>query len=149
MQTYILELMNMTVKELKRINKTVELQEITVENCLTKKFQKNLQMQLDGIWNQLSDKSRQLVADLKTLRHLIMYLGCKKIVITASLRRYEFQIYALLRSDNVLFNSVELSHDGIRPNCHLGVVGTRRNALLPSKHPNFHRRQRYNLFLKS
>jgi DNA excision repair protein ERCC-4 len=78
MQTYILELMNMTVKELKRINKTVELQEITVENCLTKKFQKNLQMQLDGIWNQLSDKSRQLVADLKTLRHLIMYLGCKK-----------------------------------------------------------------------
>ncbi|RZC36084.1 DNA repair endonuclease XPF, partial [Asbolus verrucosus] len=72
MQTYILELMNMTVKELKRINKTVELQEITVENCLTKKFQKTLQMQLDGIWHQLSEKSRQLVADLKTLQHLII-----------------------------------------------------------------------------
>lgn len=71
-QTYILELMNLTVKELKRVNKTVELQEITVENCLTKKFHKILQLQLDVIWNQLSAKSRQLVADLKTLRHLIM-----------------------------------------------------------------------------
>ncbi|KAJ3660762.1 hypothetical protein Zmor_005196 [Zophobas morio] len=71
-QTYILELMNITVKELKKINKTIELQEVTVENCLTKKFQKNLQMQLDCIWHQLSSKSRQLVADLKTLRHLII-----------------------------------------------------------------------------
>lgn len=73
MQTYILELMNLTVKELKRLNKTVELQEITVENCLTRKFHKILQTQLDSIWHQLSNKSRQLVADLKTLRQLIMY----------------------------------------------------------------------------
>lgn len=72
MQTYILELMNLTVKELKRINKSIELQEITVENCLTKKFHKILQAQLDVIWHQLSKKSVQLVADLKTLRHLII-----------------------------------------------------------------------------
>lgn len=72
LQTYILEIMNITVKELKRINKTGELQEITVENCLMKKFQKILQLQLDGIWHQLSEKSKQLVAELKTLRHLIM-----------------------------------------------------------------------------
>ncbi|KAK4880325.1 hypothetical protein RN001_008471 [Aquatica leii] len=73
-QTCILDLMNLTVKELKRINKTVELQEITVENCLTKQFHKILQSQLDCIWHQLSSKSKQLVADLKTLRHLILTL---------------------------------------------------------------------------
>lgn len=73
-QTNILELMNLTVKEIKKVNKTVELQEITVENCLTKKFHKILQAQLDVIWHQLSYKSRQLVAELRTLRHLILYV---------------------------------------------------------------------------
>ncbi|CAH1113748.1 unnamed protein product, partial [Psylliodes chrysocephalus] len=71
-QTYTLELMNLTVKELKRLNKTIELQEITVENCLTKKFHKILQAQLDVIWHQLSKRSLQLVSDLKTLRHLMI-----------------------------------------------------------------------------
>lgn len=47
-------------------------QEITVENCLTKKFHKILQAQLDVVWHQLSAKSCQLLADLKTLRHLIL-----------------------------------------------------------------------------
>lgn len=70
-QTCILDLMNLTVKELKRVNKTIELQEITVENCLTKQFHKILQSQLDCIWHQLSVKSKQLIAELKTLRHLI------------------------------------------------------------------------------
>ncbi|CAG9863066.1 unnamed protein product [Phyllotreta striolata] len=72
MQTYLLELMNLTVKELKRINKTIELQEITVENCLTKKFHKILQAQLETIWHQLSKNSLQLVEDLKTLRQLMV-----------------------------------------------------------------------------
>nr|XP_022901914.1 DNA repair endonuclease XPF isoform X1 [Onthophagus taurus] len=70
-QTCILDLMNLTVQEIKRINKTLEMQEITVENCLTKNFHKILQSQLDCIWHQLSRKSKQLVADLSTLRHLI------------------------------------------------------------------------------
>lgn len=72
MQTYILELMNLTVKELKRLNKGVELQEITVENCLTKKYHKILQAQLDVIWHQLSQKSLQLLSELKILRHLLV-----------------------------------------------------------------------------
>ncbi|CAH1964052.1 unnamed protein product [Acanthoscelides obtectus] len=72
MQTHILDLMNLTVKELKRINKNIEMQEITVENCLTKKFHKLLQAQLDIIWHRLSRKSLQMVSDLKTLRHLLV-----------------------------------------------------------------------------
>lgn len=71
-QTLILDLMNLTVKELKRLNRTFELQEITVENCLTKKFHKILQSQMELVWGQLSGKSQQLIADLRTLRHLMV-----------------------------------------------------------------------------
>ncbi|KAJ8916739.1 hypothetical protein NQ315_013944 [Exocentrus adspersus] len=71
-QMHILDLMNMTVKELKRLNSSLELQEITVENCLIQKFHKILQAQLDVVWHQLSGRSCQLLADLKTLRHLIL-----------------------------------------------------------------------------
>lgn len=71
-QAAILDLMNTLVKEIKKINKTLELQEITVENCLTKKFHKILQAQLDHIWYQLSTRTKSLVADLKTLRSLMV-----------------------------------------------------------------------------
>lgn len=53
-QTNILDIMNFLVKELKRINRTVDMEEITVENCVTKKFHKILQGQLDCIWHQLN-----------------------------------------------------------------------------------------------
>lgn len=72
LQTYILEIMNATVKELKRINPGLEMQEITVENCLTKKFHKILQAQMNAVWHQLSNKSTELIAELKTLRHLLL-----------------------------------------------------------------------------
>jgi len=70
-QTNLLDLMNFLVKELKRINPNVSLEEVTVENCVTKRFQKILQSQLDVIWNQLSSKTKLLVADLKVLRSLM------------------------------------------------------------------------------
>lgn len=71
-QTNLLDLMNFIVKELKRINPNVDLQEVTVENCVTKKFQKILQSQLDVIWNQLSSKTKLLITDLKVLRNLML-----------------------------------------------------------------------------
>lgn len=71
-QTHLLDLMNLTVKELKRINPTLELEEVTVENCITKKFQKILQSQLDMVWNQLNAKTKLLITDLKILRSLML-----------------------------------------------------------------------------
>lgn len=71
-QTNLLDLMNFIVKELKRINPYVDLEEVTVENCVTKKFQKVLQSQLDVIWNQLSAKTKLLITDLKVLRSLML-----------------------------------------------------------------------------
>lgn len=71
-QTHILDLMNFQVKELKRVNRYVDLEEVSVENCVTKKFQKILQSQLDVIWHQLSAKTKLLITDLKVLRNLML-----------------------------------------------------------------------------
>lgn len=71
-QTHLLDIMNYLVKEIKRINRFVDMQEITVENCLTKKFHKILQSQLDCVWHQLNSQTKLLVSDLKVLRSLMM-----------------------------------------------------------------------------
>lgn len=95
-QTALLDSMNYVVKELKRINKYVrikskllifqfkntytlelyylqlDLEELTVENAIAKKFHKQLQSQLDPVWHQLSSTTKQLLSDLKTLRGLLM-----------------------------------------------------------------------------
>lgn len=72
LQTHLLDLMNFIVKELKRTNPNVDLEEVTVENCVTKRFQKILQSQLDVIWNQLSSNTKLLITDLKVLRNLML-----------------------------------------------------------------------------
>ena len=71
-QTHVLDLMNFIVKELRRINPNVDLEEVTVENCVTKRFQKILQTQLDAIWNQLSSQTKLLITDLKVLRNIML-----------------------------------------------------------------------------
>lgn len=73
-QSHILDIMNYLVKEIKRINRFVDMQEITVENCVTKRFHKILQAQLDPIWHQLNSQTKVLISDLKVLRSLMMYV---------------------------------------------------------------------------
>lgn len=70
-QYYIIEIMNFLVKELKRLNRFIDLQEVTVENCFTRKFQKILSNQLDCVWHQLSSQTQQLLVDLKVLRSIM------------------------------------------------------------------------------
>lgn len=48
--------------------------EITVENCIAKRFHQILQAQLEPVWHQLSARSKDLVQDLKVMRELIMYV---------------------------------------------------------------------------
>lgn len=71
-QTHILDIMNYLVREIKRINRMVDLDEVTVENCVTKKFHKILQAQLDCIWHRLNSQTKLIIADLKILRNLMM-----------------------------------------------------------------------------
>ena len=73
-QTAVLDLISFTLKELKRLNPSLDTEELTVENSMSKSFHKILQRELDPVWHQLSGKSRQLVSDLKTLRLVLTYL---------------------------------------------------------------------------
>lgn len=74
LQNCVLDLMTFCVKEIKRVNPTLDTDDLTVENAISKSFHKLLQYQLDPVWNQLSAKTRQLVADIKTLRSVLRCL---------------------------------------------------------------------------
>ncbi|XP_073834660.1 DNA repair endonuclease XPF-like [Musca autumnalis] len=108
MQTHILDIMNYLVKEIKRINRTVDMEEITVENCVTKKFHKILQAQLDCIWHQLNSQTKLIVADLKILRSLMISTMYNDAVSSyALIRRYRTKEYALSNSGWTLLDSAE------------------------------------------
>ncbi|XP_011692831.1 PREDICTED: DNA repair endonuclease XPF [Wasmannia auropunctata] len=95
-QTTLLDVMNYIVKELKRLNKYLDLDELTVENAIAKKFHKQLHLQVDPIWHQLSTTTKQLFSDLKTLRSLIISLTYEDSVsFYAMLNRLRTMEYAM------------------------------------------------------
>uniref|UniRef100_A0A2C9KG37 DNA repair endonuclease XPF n=1 Tax=Biomphalaria glabrata TaxID=6526 RepID=A0A2C9KG37_BIOGL len=73
-QTSLLDLINACITELKRSNPSIDTDEITVENALSKSFETIIRLQLEPVWHQLSARTRQLVADLKTLRLILRHL---------------------------------------------------------------------------
>lgn len=108
LQTALLDLISYVVKEIKRINPVLDTDEVTVENALSKSFHKLLQLQLDPVWHQLSSMTKQLLADLKTLRHILLSLTQTDCVrfsnLLTSLRSTE---YAHRSSGWVLMDSAE------------------------------------------
>ncbi|XP_011193358.2 DNA repair endonuclease XPF [Zeugodacus cucurbitae] len=107
-QTHLLDIMNYLVREIKRINRLVDLDEITVENCVTKKFHKILQAQLDCIWHQLNSQTKLIVADLKILRNLMISTIYHDAVAAYALtKRYRTTEYALSNSGWTLLDSAE------------------------------------------
>ncbi|XP_076647013.1 DNA repair endonuclease XPF mei-9 isoform X1 [Halictus rubicundus] len=107
-QTCLLDLMNYVVKELKRLNKYLELDELNTENAIVKKFHKQLQSQLDPIWHQLSSTSKQLLSDLKTLRALLASLTYEDCVSFYSmLNRLRTMEYAVKNSGWLMLDSVD------------------------------------------
>lgn len=107
-QTAALDLVLFCIKEIKRINPSLETEEITVENALAKSFHKLLQIQLDPVWNRLSAKTKQLVADLKTLRSVVVSLTQSDSVrfhyLLTTLRTRE---YAMKSSGWVILDAAE------------------------------------------
>ncbi|XP_012218802.1 DNA repair endonuclease XPF [Linepithema humile] len=107
-QTALLDVMNYIVKELKRLNKYLDLDELTVENAIAKKFHKQLHSQLDPIWHQLSTTTKQLFSDLKTLRSLIISLTYEDSVsFYAMLNRLRTMEYAVKSSGWIMLDEVE------------------------------------------
>jgi DNA excision repair protein ERCC-4 len=70
-QTALLELLSFCVRELRRLNPTL-LDDLNVEEALA--APRALQRQLEPVWHQLGPKSRQLIADAKTLRTMLRRL---------------------------------------------------------------------------
>lgn len=70
-QNNILEIMNFLVSEIKRMNRFIDMQEITAENCITRRFHKILQAQLDSVWHQLNAQTKLIIADMKILKYLM------------------------------------------------------------------------------
>ncbi|EDW62814.1 DNA repair endonuclease XPF isoform X1 [Drosophila virilis] len=107
-QTHILDIMNFLVREIKRINRTVDMEAVTVENCVTKKFHKILQAQLDCIWHQLNSQTKLIVADLKILRSLMISTMYHDAVSSyALIKRYRGTEYAISNSGWTLLDSAE------------------------------------------
>ncbi|TVU48715.1 hypothetical protein EJB05_08360 [Eragrostis curvula] len=72
-QAAVLATMDACLKELRRTNK-VDVDDLTVDKGLFKSFDEIVRRQLDPIWHTLGKKTKQLVADLRTLRKLLDYL---------------------------------------------------------------------------
>ncbi|XP_047494472.1 DNA repair endonuclease XPF-like [Penaeus chinensis] len=73
-QMAVLELITETVQELRRSNSTIDTEEFTPENAISKSFEKILKVQLEPIWHQLSSRTKMLIADLKVMRTVLLYL---------------------------------------------------------------------------
>lgn len=132
-QTALLDIMNYVVKELKRINKYLELDELTVENAIAKKFHKQLHLQLDPIWHQLSTTTKQLFSDLKTLRSLIISLTYEdSISFYAMLNRLRTMEYAVKASGWIMLNEVENLFKYAKSR-----VYTDKNELKPEPNPKW------------
>ncbi|XP_065217330.1 DNA repair endonuclease XPF isoform X2 [Planococcus citri] len=108
LQISLLDLMNFVIREIKRINPVLDTNEVTVENAVSRSFHKLLQLQLDPVWHQLSSTTKQLLADLKTLRHILLSLTQMDCVrfnnLAMSVRSSE---YAHRSSGWVLLDSAE------------------------------------------
>ncbi|XP_078097001.1 DNA repair endonuclease XPF [Mustelus asterias] len=73
-QTSIMDIMNACLKELKRYNPSLEVEELSLENAVGVSFEKAMCYYLDPVWHQLGTKTKSLVQDLKILRTLLQYL---------------------------------------------------------------------------
>uniref|UniRef100_A0A6M2CXM4 DNA repair endonuclease XPF n=1 Tax=Rhipicephalus microplus TaxID=6941 RepID=A0A6M2CXM4_RHIMP len=73
-QMAILDIIASCVREIKKCNPSIEMEDITVENTIARSFEKIVKFQLDHIWHQIGPKTKRLVSDIKTLRTLLLYL---------------------------------------------------------------------------
>jgi DNA excision repair protein ERCC-4 len=132
-QTALLDIMNYMVKELKRLNKYLDLDELTVENAIAKKFHKQLHYQLDPIWHQLSTTTKQLFSDLKTLRSLVISLTYEDSVsFYAMLNRLRTMEYAVKTSGWIMLDEAENLFKYAKSR-----VYTERDELKPEPNPKW------------
>jgi len=72
-QRGVISAMDACLEELQS-STTLAITELKVESSLTGDFDQRIRRQLDPMWNKLPPSTKQIVADLKTLRQMLNYL---------------------------------------------------------------------------
>lgn len=70
----LLTLINITVREFRRVNAALDCSELSVECVLSSGFNRVVRARIDPAWHQLSSYSHQLITDMRTLRALLTAL---------------------------------------------------------------------------
>eukprot|EP00741_Cyanophora_paradoxa_P004567 tig00000808_g4435.t1 len=73
-QLALVEVMEGCLAELRR-TVHVDVEKLTLQNALFRSFDLAVRQQLDPVWHTTSAKTKQLVADLRTLRRLLAYVA--------------------------------------------------------------------------
>ncbi|KAJ3000988.1 hypothetical protein HDV02_000057 [Globomyces sp. JEL0801] len=73
-QSALLECINQSLIELKRLHSHLDIDEINFQSSLFRSFDQHLRQQLESVWHKTSSKTKELVNDLKTMRNLLFYL---------------------------------------------------------------------------
>ncbi|PAA93090.1 hypothetical protein BOX15_Mlig023716g3, partial [Macrostomum lignano] len=73
-QSALVDLLKACMQELARSAPVLDANELTVENALTRGFDQLLRSYTDPVWHRMSYRSRQLVADIRTLRRFLLAL---------------------------------------------------------------------------
>ena len=73
-QLSLLDLLNISLRELKKAVPNLDPDYFTLENSLNKTFDRMLKVQLDSAWNELANRTKELVSDIRVLRTLLSYL---------------------------------------------------------------------------
>lgn len=74
-QNAVLECVEVNVRELKKANAGLEVDDWTVDSALHKNFDVVIRRQLDPIWHRVSFRTRQIASDLTVLRSILQYVG--------------------------------------------------------------------------
>lgn len=70
-QNAVLECVEVNVRELKRANSGLDVEDWTVDSALHKTFDIAIRRQLDPVWHRVSFRTRQIANDLTVLRSIL------------------------------------------------------------------------------
>lgn len=72
-QNAVLECVEVSIRELKKSNPVLDIEEWNVDSALQKNFDILIQRQLDPNWHRVSMKTRQIVSDLAVMKNILQY----------------------------------------------------------------------------
>ena len=74
-QNAVLECVEVSMRELKKANTGLEMDDWNVDSALHKNFDAIVRRQLDPIWHRVSWRTKQIVNDLTVLRGILQYVS--------------------------------------------------------------------------